>query len=64
MCQDNDHVSEMLRAVSMMQIVTLVACAVVLFVTALMNGCTCERLARIEAKIDVPPMMDTKKKGE
>lgn len=64
MCQDNYRMSEALRTVTTMQIATFVACAVVLVVSALMDSCTCERLARIEAKLDVPSMMDTKKKGE
>lgn len=64
MCQDNYHVSEMLRAVSTMQVVTFVACAVCVLVTALTNGCTGERLARIEAKANIEPMKIVREKGE
>lgn len=64
MCQDNYHVSEMLRAVSTMQVITFVTCAVGFFVTAIMNGCTCERIARIEAKANIESIYEGSKKGE
>ena len=64
MSQDNYHVSEMLRAVSTMQLVTLIACAVGVIATVLMHGCVCERLARIEAEANIEPMKVLREKGE
>lgn len=64
MCQDNYHVREMLRAVSTMQVITFVTCAVGFFAAAVMNGCTCERIARIEAEAKIEPMKVLKEKGE
>lgn len=64
MCQDDSYVREMLRAASNMQIATLVACAVGVFVTAITNGCVCERIARIEAEADIKSIYEGSKKGE
>lgn len=64
MCQDNYHVREALSAALNLQLATLVACAVGVCATALMNGCVCERLARIETKADIKPTKITKEKGE
>ena len=54
----------MLRAVSTMQVVTFVTGVACLLVTAVMNGCVCERLARIEAEAKIEPMKVLKEKGE
>ena len=62
MCQDNYHVSEMLRAVSTMQVVTFVTGVACLLVTAVMNGCVCERIARIEVEADIKPIYEGSKK--
>lgn len=64
MCQDDSYVRASLSAVLNMQLATLIACAVGVIATALMNGCVCERLARIEAEANIEPMKIDLKKGE
>ena len=64
MCQSDSYVRASLSAVLNMQLATLIACAVGVLATALMNGCVCERLARIEAEAKIEPMKVMKEKGE
>lgn len=62
MCQNDSYVRAALSAVENLQLATLVACAVGVCATSIMNGCVCERLARIEATADIKPVQEGSKK--
>lgn len=64
MCKDYNCVEKILDNVSNLQLATLIVAFVSIFITAAMQGCVCERVSRIEAKLNMeaPPIL--KKKGE